>query len=115
MASHRLKRTMRGALAATAVIAAVGLAPSPATAAPPASPTTGTDPMTQYQQLSQQADALNEQINNAQVDLANKQGLVQKAGGDLATAKAAEAAARAQVAKYQAQVDALTDATFEGA
>ena len=71
--------------------------------------------MQQYQQLSQQADALNEQINNAKVDLANKQGLAQKAGGDLASAKQAEATAQAQEDKYRAQVDQLTDATFEGA
>ncbi len=114
MPSHRLKRTVRGALAATAVIAAVGLVPSPATAAPAATPPTG-DPMQQYQQLAQQADALNEQINNAKVDLANKQGQAQKAGGDLATAKQAEATARAEEDKYRAQVDQLTDATFEGA
>ena len=115
MASHRLKRTMRGALAASAVIAAIGLTPSPATASPPATnPPTG-DPMQQYQQLSQQADALNEQINNAKVDLANKQAQAQKAGGDLAAAQAAERAAQAQEDKYRGQVDQLTDATFEGA
>jgi cell wall-associated NlpC family hydrolase len=114
VASHRLKRTLRGAFAATVVIAAVGLTPSPATAAPPATPPTGT-PMQQYQQLSQQADALNEQINNAKVDLANKQAQAQKAGGDLATAQQAQAAAQAQEDKFRSQVDLLTDASFEGA
>jgi cell wall-associated NlpC family hydrolase len=115
VASHRLKRTMRGALAATAVIATVGLTPSPATAAPPATNPPAGDPMQQYQQLSHQADALNEQINNAKVDLANKQAQAQKAGGDLASAKQAEAVAQAQEDKYRGQVDALTDASFEGA
>ena len=112
MASHRLKRTVRGALTAGAVIAiVVGLTPSPATAAPPP---TG-DPMQQYQQLSQQAANLAEQINNAKVDLANKQAEVTKAGGDVATARAAEAAAQAQQDKYRSQVDELTAASFEGA
>jgi cell wall-associated NlpC family hydrolase len=114
VASHRLKRITRGALAAGAVIAAVGIS-VPASAAPPATtPPTG-DAMQQYQQLSQQAAALNEQINNAKVDLANKQAEATKAGGALATAKLAEQTAQAQQDKYRGQVDQLTDASFEGA
>jgi peptidoglycan DL-endopeptidase CwlO len=114
VASHRLKRTMRGALTATAVIAAVGLVPTAATAAPPTNPTPA-DPMQQYQQLSKQADALNEQINTAKVDLANKQGQAQKAGADLATAKQAEQTAVTQENQYRGQVDQLTGASYEGA
>jgi peptidoglycan DL-endopeptidase CwlO len=115
VASQRLKRSMRGALAAGAVIAAIGVATVPASAAPPApTPPTG-DAMQQYQQLSQQADALNEQINNAKVDLANKQAEATKAGGALAAAKVAEQTAQAQEDKYRGQVDQLADASFEGA
>lgn len=113
MTSQRLKRTMRGALAAGAVIASVGLAPA-ATAAPPGSTGSG-DPMQNYQQLSQQASQLGEQINNAQVDLNNKNALVTKATADIASAKAAEQTALQQENQFRGQVDQLTDASFEGA
>jgi peptidoglycan DL-endopeptidase CwlO len=115
VASQRLKRITRGALATSAVIAAVGFVPQPATAAPPATSPPSGDAMQQYQQLSQQADALNEQINNAKVDLANRQAQANTAGGALATAKLAEQTAQAQENKYRSQVDELTDASFEGA
>jgi len=114
VASHRLKRTMRGAPTATAVIAAVGLVPTAATAAPPATTPSG-DPMQQYQQLSKQADALNEQINKAKVDLTNRQAEAQKAGADVATAKQAEQTAVTQENQYRGQVDQLTGASYEGA
>ncbi len=114
MASQRLKRTMRGALAAGAVIASVGLAPS-ATAAPPGSTAGSGDPMQNYQQLSQQASQLGEQINNAQVDLDNKNALVARANGDITSAKAAEQTALQQESQFRGQVDQLTDASFEGA
>src|SRR5438874_7508763 len=62
VASHRLKRTMRGALAASAVVAAVSFTPAPATADTPSpNPPVSSDPVQAYQQLSKQADALNEQ------------------------------------------------------
>jgi cell wall-associated NlpC family hydrolase len=107
---------MRGALAASAVIAAVGLAPAPATAAPPTNNSSGSgDPMQQYQQLSRQADQLNEQINNAQADLNKKNAEVAKANGDIAKAKSAGAAAQKLEDQFRGQVDQLTAASFEGA
>lgn len=113
MASHRLKRIVRGTLAVTAVIAAVSV--TPATADTPAPTPPSNDPVAQFTQLSQQADALNEQINANNVDLANKEALAQKASGDVAAAKAAEGTAQAQEDKYLVQVDKFTDASFEGA
>jgi cell wall-associated NlpC family hydrolase len=115
VASHRLKRTMRGALAAGAVIAAVGMTPTPATAAPPATTPSNNDPMSQYQTLSKQADALNEQINNAKVELAAQQALATKANGAITAAKNAAAAAQVQENQYRGQVDQLADASYEGA
>jgi peptidoglycan DL-endopeptidase CwlO len=114
VSSHRLKRTVRGALAAGAVIVAVGVTSGPASAAPP-TPPPGGDPMQQYQQLGRQVDALNEQINNAKVDLANKQAQAQKASADIAAAKQAAQDAQAKEEQYRTDVDKLTDATFEGA
>jgi peptidoglycan DL-endopeptidase CwlO len=115
VASHRLKRIMRGTIAVTAVLAAVSFTPTTATAAPPAPTPPSNDPVAQFTQLSQQADVLNEKINAANVDLANQQALAQKASGDIAAAKLAETAAQAQEDKYLVQVDQLTDASFEGA
>ncbi|HEX4700869.1 MAG TPA: hypothetical protein VH352_01965, partial [Pseudonocardiaceae bacterium] len=115
MASHRLKRMMRGGFAVTAVLAAVSFTSAPATAAPPAPTPPSNDPVAQFTQLSQQADVLNEKINAANVDLANQQALAQKANSDIAAAKLAETAALGQEDKYLVQVDHLTDASFEGA
>jgi cell wall-associated NlpC family hydrolase len=115
VASHRLKRMMRGGFAVTAVLAAVSFTSAPATAAPPAPTPPSNDPVAQFTQLSQQADVLNEKINAANVDLANQQALAQKANSDIAAAKLAETAALGQEDKYLVQVDHLTDASFEGA
>jgi cell wall-associated NlpC family hydrolase len=109
VASQRSKRIMRGALAATAVIAAVGLAPS-ATAAPPTN-----DPTQNNQQLAAQAAQLGEQINNAQADLNNKNAEAAKATGDVTQAKAAEQVALQAEDKVRGQADQLTSASFEGA
>jgi cell wall-associated NlpC family hydrolase len=106
---------MRGALAASAIITAVGLTSTPATAAPPTNSSGSGDPMQQYQQLSKQADQLNEQINNAQADLNAKNAQVAKARADIDTAKAAETSALAKENQFRGQVDKLTDASFEGA
>jgi cell wall-associated NlpC family hydrolase len=88
---------------------------TPATAAPPAPTPPGNDPVAQYNQLSEQANALNEKINTANVDLANKQALAQKASGDVAAAKQAEQAAQAQENTYLVQVDQLAGASYSGA
>jgi cell wall-associated NlpC family hydrolase len=112
---------MRGALAAGAVVAAVSFTPAPAladtpsaTPSTPAAPTS-TDPVTEYRQLSQQADALNEKMDTANVELAKEQQRAQQASADIAKAKAAEAVAQAAENQYLDQVDQLTDASFEGA
>ncbi|HEY3608705.1 MAG TPA: C40 family peptidase [Pseudonocardiaceae bacterium] len=115
MASHRIKRITRGTFAVAAVIAAVSFTPTSATAAPPAPTPPSNDPVAQFNQLSQQADALNEQIRAANVDLTNKQALAQKAGNDVAAAQLAEQAAQTVEDKYLVQVDQLTGASYAGA
>jgi cell wall-associated NlpC family hydrolase len=116
VASHRLKRTMRGALAASAVVAAVSFTPAPATADTPAPPPPASnDPVAQYRALSGQADALNEKMDDSNVQLAKQQGMVRKATTDVGLAKAAEKVALGKEDKYLDQVDKLTDASFEGA
>jgi cell wall-associated NlpC family hydrolase len=115
VASHRIKRITRGTFAVAAVIAAVSFTPTSATAAPPAPTPPSNDPVAQFNQLSQQADALNEQIRAANVDLTNKQALAQKAGNDVAAAQLAEQAAQTVEDKYLVQVDQLTGASYAGA
>jgi cell wall-associated NlpC family hydrolase len=71
--------------------------------------------MQRFEQLSKQADKLNEQINNAQVDLKNKNSQVTKANADIKAAQRAITAAQTKQNEFRGQVDKLTDASFEGA
>ena len=112
VASHRLKRITRGTFAVAAVVATVTITPATAAPNPPPPPN---DPVAQFNQLSNQANALNEQVNKVNLDLANEQALARKANGDIAAAQQAEQAAQAQVDKYLVQVDHFTGASYEGA
>jgi cell wall-associated NlpC family hydrolase len=112
VASHRLERIVRGTLAVAAVIAVVSFTPAAATAAPtPPAP----DPVALFTQLSQQANALNEKIDAANVDLAHQQALAQQASNDVAAAQQAEQVAQGRVNAYLVQVDQLAGASYEGA
>ncbi|HVV18545.1 MAG TPA: C40 family peptidase [Pseudonocardiaceae bacterium] len=87
-----------------------------ATADTPANPPPASnDPVAEYTRLSEQADALNEKMNAANVNLAKQQGIARAAAADVARAKSAEQAAQARENQYLDQVDSLTDASFEGA
>jgi cell wall-associated NlpC family hydrolase len=106
--SHPVQRTMRGALAAAAVAAAVaGFAPTPA-AADPALPPNASEALKKYTELTGEAEKLNEEHLRAQGDLTAKQGELDKANTDLAQARQAEE-------QLRGQVDLLTEASFEGA
>jgi cell wall-associated NlpC family hydrolase len=105
---------MRGAVAAGAVMAAVGMASTPASA-DPNGPTNAGDALQQFQQLSTQAEQVNEDLLKAQIDLKNKQGDLDRANADLASAKQLEAVAQAAEDQFRGQVDQLTDASFQGA
>lgn len=115
MASHRMKRAVRGALSITAVVTVIGLYPvTPALAQPPA-PNNASDALKQYQDLSAQAEKVNEDFLAAKNDLTNKQGELDKANADLATAQQTEAGAHAQEEQFRGSVDALANASFQGA
>lgn len=103
MVSQPSRRTVRGALVATAAVVAAALPTMPATAQPSAS-----DALKKYNELSEKASQLNQDHLKAQDDLKAKQGELDKAKGDLATAQKAEESLRGQV-------DLLTEATFDGA
>jgi cell wall-associated NlpC family hydrolase len=119
VASHRMKRAVRGALSLSAVVAVVAsLSPSPALAqppAPPAPPTNASDALKQFQDLSAQAEKANEDLLAAENDLTNKQGELAKATNDLAAAGESEKQAHAQEEQFRGKVDALASASFEGA
>lgn len=103
MVSQPSRRTVRGALVATAAVVAAALPTTPATAQPSAA-----DALKKYNELSEKASQLNQDHLKAQDDLKAKQGELDKAKGDLATAQKAEESLRGQV-------DVLTESSFQGA
>jgi peptidoglycan DL-endopeptidase CwlO len=121
VASQRLKRTMRGALTAGAVMAIVSLSPTPALADPPASstnqpaPKTASEAMKQYQALSKQAETVNEDLLKAQDDLKHKNTDYKTATKDLGKAKKMVEEAGKREEQFRGQVDQLAGASFEGA
>lgn len=91
-----------------AVVAALGVVPR-AAADPP------TDPLLQYQDLSNQLEQASEQLLDAREHLAARQADEDRAGGELAQARTAEEGARAVQEQFRGRVDRLTEASFEGA
>lgn len=110
-----MKRAVRGAVSVTAVIAMVAFSPFPALAQPPAPPENATEALKQFKELAHQAEMVNEDLLAAKVDLTNKQAELDKATADLAQAQQLEAEAKAQEEQFRGQVDALANASFQGA
>ncbi|WP_033438085.1 C40 family peptidase [Saccharothrix sp. NRRL B-16314] len=109
MASNPALRTVRAALTATAVTALVGATmPFHHAAADPVLPPNASEALKKYNELSMQAEALNEEHLRAQEALGNAQGALDQANRDLAAAQQSQEALRGQV-------DLLTEASFEGA
>jgi len=82
---------------------------------PPATPGTASEALAQYQQLSQQAETVSEQLNAAKVDLDAKNAALNQANQDLTAADASMKQAKADEEAYRGQVDDLTNASFQGA
>lgn len=115
MAPPRIQGFLGVTAAMAAVLVAVGLTPASARAAPTSPPSTSPDPVTRYNQLSDQANALNEKIDTANVRLSNEQKRARQASLEVTAATKAEHAALAQEKTYEAQVDQFTRASYEGA
>jgi len=114
VASQLLKRGMRGALTASAIAAAVcTTSPIPALAQP--AQNNDSDTVKKYKELTDKADQLNEDYLKANDDLSAKQGELDKANGDLASAAQAKTQATATEGEFRDQVDKLSDASFKGA
>lgn len=119
MASHRLKRAVRGAVSISAVLTVVASFSSvPALAQPPAPPpppNNASEALKQWQDASAAAEKANEDLLAAQNDLNNKKADLDKATGDLASSKVSETEAHAQEEQFRGKVDLLASASFEGA
>jgi cell wall-associated NlpC family hydrolase len=108
-------------LSITAATAAVLFSvPGPALAVPlayqqPPPPNTASEALAQYQQLTQQVSAVNEQLLAAKTDLDAKNAALNTANQDLQSANAAKSQAAADEEAYRGQVDELTNASFQGA
>lgn len=107
MASHRLTH----AVFAVAV-ASVGLSGSPAVAQPPAN---SADALRKYNELSEQATKLNEEVLRAQENLDAKKKELEKAGADAGVAQQVVDKAKADEEEFRVYVDQLTAASFSGA
>ncbi|GAB3503234.1 C40 family peptidase [Amycolatopsis cihanbeyliensis] len=116
MQSHPVKRVVSGALAATAVIAAVSFAHAPATAEPtpvPQTPPSDTsEALAEYRKLAEKAAKLNEDHLNAEEDLKAKKAELEQANADLAAAEQAGTRASADVENYRTEVDKFAGASF---
>ncbi|GAB2859842.1 NlpC/P60 family protein [Lentzea nigeriaca] len=89
-------------MAAATALTLAGATLGPAAAQPAA------DPVKQYEELSGQAEKLNDEVLQAQENLAAKQGELDRASGDLNQARQAEE-------QLRGRVDVLTESTFQGA
>ena len=114
VASHRLKRTMRGALAASAVAAAVGMSSAPAIADPKL-PDNASDAAKQVRELSHQAEVLTEDYKKAEDDHNAKKAELDRSTAEAGQAEQVANQARAEEERFRGQVDRLTAASYQGA
>ncbi|MCE7011984.1 NlpC/P60 family protein [Kibdelosporangium philippinense] len=112
MASQRLKRGMRGALTASAIIAMVSTAPVPALAQPASGES---DALKKYNELNKQVELVNEELNKAKDDKDAKQAELDKATADLAAATKAKDEAAVTEEQFRGQVETLSTASYRGA
>ncbi|RJQ69603.1 hypothetical protein D5S17_30930 [Pseudonocardiaceae bacterium YIM PH 21723] len=99
-----MKRTMRGLLAATAVMMTVSLAPG--SIADPA-PNNAPDALKQFNDLSAQAESVGQQINKVNEDIDAKKSDAEKAHQERDQAKATAEQAVKDQAAYRDQVDGI--------
>jgi peptidoglycan DL-endopeptidase CwlO len=111
--SQRLKRGMRGALTASAIIAVVSTSPAPAIAQPPANG--DSEALNKFKALSAEAEKLNEELNKATDDRDARQADYDKATADQAAAAQSKAQAAVTENQFRGQVEELSAASFRGA
>ncbi|GAA0537746.1 hydrolase Nlp/P60 [Saccharopolyspora subtropica] len=114
VASHGLKRSLRGALAATAVAAVVGMTSGPALADPQL-PDNASDAAKQVRELQHQAEQLVEEKKKAEDDHEAKKAELDRANAEAFQAEQVANQARAEEERFRGQVDKLTHASYQGA
>ncbi len=115
MASLSLKRTVRGVTASGLIVAGIAIAPTSPAFADPQIPANASQAEQQLAALGHQAEAVNEQLLGAQVNLDAKRAQQVTAEGQLATADAAVRDAQGKQEQFRGTVDALTSASYQGA
>jgi len=110
VASKRFSRKVRVVIVATFTVA-LGVPLVPASAQPPAP----SDPQAEYQQLVEQAAQADEDLLDAQEDVAVNRAGLERARQDLAAAQDAGRRAADEMEQFRGQVDQLADASFRGA
>ncbi|MDA3644068.1 NlpC/P60 family protein [Saccharopolyspora indica] len=108
MASHRLKQSMKAALAASTIAITTGLIAVPAGAQP-------SDPVEEYQQLGAEAAKAEEDLSDAHMALEAKRSELNRAKDAVLQAKQVEDEARREQAELQGEVDHLTGSAYRGA
>ncbi|GAA2340051.1 C40 family peptidase [Saccharopolyspora halophila] len=114
VASHGIKRSLRGALAATAVAAVVGVAAGPASA-DPALPDTASEAAQQVRDLQHKAEQLTEEKKKAEDDHDAKEEELKRAEAQAAQAEQVAEQARITEEQFRGKVDRLTHASYQGA
>jgi len=115
VASLSLKRTVRGVTASGLIVAGIAMAPTSPAFADPQIPANASQAEQQLAALGHQAEAVNEQLLGAQVNLDAKRAQQVTAEGQLATADAAVRDAQGKQEQFRGTVDALTSASYQGA
>ncbi|MHA6799011.1 C40 family peptidase [Bounagaea algeriensis] len=114
MASHRSKRSMLGALAATVVATAVGMGSTPALADPPL-PDNATDAAREVRELSHRTEQVTEEAKKAADDHRAKEEELDRANAEAARAERVADRARTEEQRFRGRVDELTSASYQGA
>ncbi|RCW44053.1 cell wall-associated NlpC family hydrolase [Halopolyspora algeriensis] len=114
MTSHRLKRSMRGTLTATAVAAVVTMSSVPATADPQL-PDSAPEAVEKLRELSREAEKITEKYHRAQDDHDARVADLERAKAAVAEASKAAEQARAEEEKFRSKVDELTGSAYRGA
>jgi len=115
VASLSLKRTVRGVTASGLIVAGIAMAPTSPAFADPQIPANASQAEQQLAALGHQAEAVNEQLLGAQVNLDAKRAQQVTAEGQLATADAVVRDAQGKQEQFRGTVDALTSASYQGA
>ncbi|WP_026418231.1 MULTISPECIES: C40 family peptidase [Actinoalloteichus] len=112
MASHRRNRTMRGALAATAVAVALSLFPTPALAQ---DFDTKDEAVARLQELHEEAVAVTEELHQANDELEARREELREATEDAEQATRTAEQALAEQETFRDEVDQLASASYQGA